>query len=55
MFYFGLPFLFFESDLFNPKFYAYRSWNRRLGDLCQYSGFVSLAFYGVSYYYRSRL
>lgn len=55
MLYFGVPFLFTESDLFNPKFYASSVWVPSLGDLLLNAVVViGLAFYGVRHYYRSR-
>ncbi|GAB3806136.1 HAMP domain-containing sensor histidine kinase [Spirosoma humi] len=55
MLYFGVPFLFFESDLFNPKFYASSIFVPSLGDLLLNAlVVVALAFYGVRHYYRMR-
>lgn len=55
MLYFGVPFLFFESDLFNPKFYASSVLVPSLGDLLLNALVaVALAFYGVRHYYRMR-
>ncbi len=55
MLYAGLPFLFIESDLFNPKFYASSVLVPSLGDLLlNILVVVILAFYWVNYYYRSR-
>lgn len=55
MLYFGVPFLFFESDLFNPKFYASSVLVPSLGDLLLNAlVIVALAFYCVRHYYRTR-
>ena len=55
MLYFGVPFLFIESDLFNPKFYASSVLVPSLGDLLLNALVVAiLAFYWVRFYYRSR-
>ena len=55
MLYFGVPFLFMESDLFNPKFYASSVLVPSLGDLLLNALVVIvLAFYWVNHYYRSR-
>ena len=55
MLYFGVPFLFVESDLFNPKFYASSVLVPSLGDLLLNALVVLiLAFYWVSNYYKSR-
>jgi nitrogen fixation/metabolism regulation signal transduction histidine kinase len=54
MLYFGVPFLFIESDLFNPKFYASSVLVPSLGDLLLNAVVVAaLAFYWVRFYYRS--
>ena len=54
MLYFGVPFLFVESDLFNPKFYASSVLVPSLGDLLLNALVIAaLAFYWVRYYYRS--
>ena len=54
MLYFGVPFLFVESDLFNPKFYASSVLVPSLGDLLLNAWVVAaLAFYWVRHYYRS--
>ncbi len=56
MLYFGVPFLFFEIDLFNPKFYASSVLVPSLGDLLLNTlVVVALAFYWVRYYYRSAI
>ncbi|MFD2573178.1 sensor histidine kinase [Spirosoma soli] len=55
MLYFGVPFLFIESDLFNPKFYASSVLVPSLGDLLLNVIVVAiLAFYWVNHYYHSR-
>ncbi|QJW88980.1 HAMP domain-containing histidine kinase [Spirosoma taeanense] len=55
MLYFGVPFLFIESDLFNPKFYASSVLVPSLGDLLLNALVVlGLAFYWVNHYYRSQ-
>ncbi|GAB3549171.1 sensor histidine kinase [Spirosoma fluminis] len=55
MLYFGVPFLFVETDLFNPKFYASSLLVPSLGDLLLNAVVVAiLAFYWVNHYYRSR-
>jgi len=54
MLYFGVPFLFIESDLFNPKFYASSVLVPSLGDLLLNVLVVAiLALYWVNYYFRS--
>ena len=54
MLYFGVPFLFIESDLFNPKFYASSVLIPSLGDLLLNALVVAaLAFYWVRFYFRS--
>ena len=54
MLYFGVPFLFIESDLFNAKYYAASVLNPSLGDLLLNSLVVAvLVFYWVRHYYRS--
>ena len=54
MLYFGVPFLFVESELFNPKFYASSVLVPSLGDLLLNALCVMvLAFYAVRYYFRS--
>ncbi|WP_080238866.1 sensor histidine kinase [Spirosoma rigui] len=54
MLYFGVPFLFFESDLFNPKYYASSILEPSLGDLLLNAIVVAvLAFYWVNHYYRT--
>ncbi|SOD97533.1 sensor histidine kinase [Spirosoma fluviale] len=56
MLYFGVPFLFFETDLFNPKFYASSVMVPSLGDLLLNALVIAtLVFYWVRYYYRSHL
>ena len=55
MLYFGVPFLFIESDLFNPKYYASSVLVPSLGDLLLNAlVIVVLALYWVRHYYRSR-
>ncbi|MCK8491031.1 HAMP domain-containing histidine kinase [Spirosoma sp. RP8] len=55
MLYFGVPFLFVESDLFNPKFYASSVLVPSLGDLLLNAlVVVVLGYYWVYYYYRSK-
>ena len=55
MLYFGVPFLFVESDLFNAKYYASSALNPSLGDLFLNSLVVAiLVFYWVKYYYCSQ-
>ncbi|WP_460911934.1 sensor histidine kinase [Spirosoma areae] len=55
MLYYGVPFLFIESDLFNSKFYASSVVVPSLGDLLLNAFVVAiLAFYWVRYYYRSQ-
>ncbi|MDB5242872.1 MAG: histidine kinase, partial [Spirosoma sp.] len=55
MLYFGVPFLFIETDLFNPKFYYLSILGPSLGDLLLNALVVAvLALYWVRYYYRSR-
>jgi len=55
MLYFGVPFLFVESDLFNPQFYNSSVVVPSLGDLLLNSLVVLLlALYWVNNYYRSR-
>jgi signal transduction histidine kinase len=54
MLYYGVPFLFIESDLFNPKYYASSILVPSLGDLLlNVMVVVLLVFYWVKYYYRS--
>ncbi|GAB3764093.1 sensor histidine kinase [Spirosoma pomorum] len=54
MLYYGVPFLFIESDLFNPKYYASSILAPSLGDLLlNVVVVVILVFYWVKYYYRS--
>ncbi|MCX6215392.1 HAMP domain-containing sensor histidine kinase [Spirosoma sp.] len=54
MLYFGVPFLFFETDLFNPKFYASSVMVPSLGDLLLNALVIAtLVFYWVRNYYRS--
>ena len=54
MLYFGVPFLFVESDLFNPKFYASSVLVPSLGDLLLNAVVVAvMAFYWVRFYFRS--
>ncbi|AUD03568.1 sensor histidine kinase [Spirosoma pollinicola] len=56
MLYFGVPFLFFEIDLFNPKFYASSVLVPSLGDLLLNTLVgVILTFYWVRYYYRTQI
>ncbi|MBD2701785.1 HAMP domain-containing histidine kinase [Spirosoma sp. BT702] len=55
MLYFSVPFLFYDIDLFNPKYYASSVLVPSLGDLLVNTVFVViLAFYWVRHYYRSR-
>ncbi|GAB4046149.1 ATP-binding protein [Spirosoma litoris] len=55
MLYFGVPFLFIETDLFNPKYYASSILVPSLGDLLLNALVIAiLAFYWVRYYYRSK-
>lgn len=55
MLYFGVPFLFAEWDLFNPKFYASSVVAPSLGDLLLNCLVVAiLAYYTVNHYYRSQ-
>lgn len=54
MLYFGVPFLFIESDLFNSKFYASSVLVPSLGDLLLNALVILvLSYYWVSHYYRS--
>lgn len=54
MLYFGVPFLFIELDLFNPKYYASSVLVPSLGDLLLNAlAIAALSFYWVRYYYRS--
>lgn len=54
MLYFGVPFLFIESDLFNPKFYAASMLTPSLGDLLlNVLVLILLALYWVNFYFRS--
>ncbi|WP_332368150.1 hypothetical protein [Spirosoma telluris] len=56
MLYFGVPFLFIETDLFNPKYYASSVLVPSLGDLLLNALVIAiLAFYWVRYYYRSQV
>ena len=56
MLYFGVPFLFIESDLFNSKYYASSVLNPSLGDLLLNALVIAvLVFYWVRCYYRSRV
>lgn len=56
MLYYGVPFLFYENDLFNPKYYASSLLAPSLGDLLLNSlAVVMLLLYLVVFYYRSRL
>lgn len=56
MLFFGVPFLFIESDLFNPKYYASSILVPSLGDLLLNALVIAiLAFYWVRYYFRSQL
>ncbi|GAB3998023.1 HAMP domain-containing sensor histidine kinase [Spirosoma daeguense] len=56
MLYYGVPFLFFDIDLFNPKYYASSVLVPSLGDLLLNALVVMvLAFYWVRHYYRSRM
>lgn len=56
MLYYGVPFLFYENDLFNPKYYASSLFAPSLGDLLLNSlVVVILLLYLVVHYYRSRL
>lgn len=56
MLYYGVPFLFYENDLFNPKYYASSLLAPSLGDLLLNSlVVVILLLYLVIFYYRSRL
>ncbi|WP_460675020.1 sensor histidine kinase [Larkinella ripae] len=55
MLYFGVPFLFLESDLFNSKFFASSVVAPSLGDqLLNCAVLVVLALYGASTFYRTR-
>jgi two-component system, NtrC family, nitrogen regulation sensor histidine kinase NtrY len=55
MLYFGMPFLFFENDLFNPRYYAASGLAPSLGDLLLNVLVTGiLAFYWVNNYYRSQ-
>ncbi|TAE25564.1 MAG: sensor histidine kinase [Cytophagales bacterium] len=55
MLYYGVPFLFYENDLFNPKFYASSILAPSLGDLLLNCLVVAiLLLYLVFFYYRSR-
>ncbi len=55
MLFFGVPFLFFENNLFNPRFYASSGMSPSLGDLLlNVLVLAILAFYWVNYYYRSQ-
>ncbi|GAB4016223.1 HAMP domain-containing histidine kinase [Spirosoma sp. KCTC 42546] len=55
MLYLGVPFLFIETDLFNPKYYASSVLVPSLGDLLLNALVIAiLAFYWVRYYYRSK-
>ena len=55
MLYYGVPFLFFESDLFNAKYYASSVLVPSLGDLMLNAFVVAvLVFYWVIYYFQSR-
>lgn len=55
MLYFGVPFLFYETDLFNPKFYASSFIAPSLGDLLVNCvvGFI-LVLYLADFYFRSK-
>jgi two-component system nitrogen regulation sensor histidine kinase NtrY len=54
MLYFGVPFLFIESDLFNAKFYASSVLVPSLGDLLLNAVVILiLAYYWVGHYYHS--
>ncbi len=54
MLYFGVPFLFIESDLFNPKFYASSVLVPSLGDLLlNATVIIVLALYWVNHHYRA--
>ncbi len=55
MLYFGVPFLFFENGLFNPRFYVASNVAPSLGDLLLNVLMVAiLSFYWVNYFYRSQ-
>lgn len=55
MLYFGVPFLFIESDLFNPKYYASSVLVPSLGDLLLNALVIAvLVLYWVRSYYRSK-
>ncbi|MBC8154498.1 MAG: two-component sensor histidine kinase [Bacteroidetes bacterium] len=55
MLYFGVPFLFAEWDLFNPKFYASSALAPSLGDLLLNCLVVAiLTYYATNHYYRSQ-
>ena len=55
MLYFGVPFLFIESDLFNAKYYEASVLNPSLGDLLLNALVVAiLVFYWVRHYYCSK-
>lgn len=56
MVYFGIPFTFFESDLFNPALYASSAVAPSLGDLLlNVLAGVALLLYAVVCYFRSRV
>jgi two-component system, NtrC family, nitrogen regulation sensor histidine kinase NtrY len=56
MLYFGVPFLFYESDLFNPKFYASSPAAPSLGDLLLNCLVVFiLVLYLADFYFRSKI
>ncbi len=55
MLYFNIPSLFYETDIFNPKFYVASKFAPSLGDLLLNCIVVFvLALYLVDYYYRSK-
>jgi two-component system nitrogen regulation sensor histidine kinase NtrY len=52
----SLPFVFWESDLFNPRFFAHNVWTPSLGDLIVNTLIIVLIIaYIVSYFQRSAL
>ena len=54
MLYYSIPFIFYESDLFNPKFYGASILTPSLGDfLLNVLVLVLLALYSVGHYFRS--
>lgn len=56
MLYFGVPFVFYENDIFNPKFYASSPIAPSLGDLLLNSIVVFiLVLYLADFYFRSKI